>query len=65
MKGSPALWQSSQRTGMSPLPAWANSGQYDDTGASTSSSPRWASRLAHSAVAPLVDEKMSWSVSSV
>ena len=35
----PARWDMSQRTGMSPLPAWANSGQYSATGASKSSRP--------------------------
>ena len=49
---------------MSPLPAWANSGQYVATGASKSSRPRWASRWAHAAVAPFVDEKTNCSVSA-
>src|SRR5579859_8245053 len=62
--GRPALWHNSQRTGMPSFPAWPNSGQYVATGASTSSKPRWASRLAHAAVAPLVAEKTSWRVSS-
>jgi hypothetical protein len=63
--GRAALWQSSQRTGMSALPACANSGQYCATGASTSSSPRSASRFAHAAVAPLVVEKTSCNESLV
>ena len=52
----PALWQSSQRTGICPLPACANSGQYAATGASRSSAPFSASRLAQIAVMPLVVE---------
>ena len=44
---------------MSALPAALNSGQYSATGASMSSSPRCASRLAQAAVAPLVVENTS------
>ena len=61
--GSPAWWLSSHRTGMCSLPAWPNSGQYATTGASTSSRPRCASRCAHAAVAPLVEENTTCSVS--
>src|SRR5262245_36153204 len=52
----PARWLNSQRTGICPLPACANSGQYAATGASRSSAPFSASRLAQIAVIPLVVE---------
>src|SRR4051794_7004181 len=48
--GSPAVCDSKWRTSTPSLPAWANSGQYVATGASTSSSPRSASTSALSAV---------------
>ena len=50
----PARCESRWRTRTPSLPAAANSGQYAATGASRSSSPRSASRCAHSAVGPLV-----------
>ena len=53
-----------RRPGCRSLPPAANSGQYVATGASTSSAPSCASLLAHIAVAPLVVENTSASVSS-
>src|SRR5689334_5553681 len=49
---------------MAPLPLAANSGQYDATGASGSSSPRSMSRFTHVAVTPFVHEYTSTSESS-
>jgi hypothetical protein len=52
-----------KRTGMSPLPAWPNSGQYLATGASGSSSPRSISRCAASDVTAFVVDQTFVSVS--
>ena len=54
--GSPAWWLSTCRTVIASLPAAANSGQVEATGASGSSRPRSIARFAATAVTPLVDE---------
>ena len=61
---SPAWWLMMCATVISSLPLRANAGQYSATGADTSNRPSWASRLAQMAVAPLVVENTSMSVSS-
>jgi hypothetical protein len=63
MTGTPTEWSSIMRTLAASLPRFANSGQYSATGASRSSRPRDASRCAHSAVAPFVQENTMLTVS--
>ena len=61
--GTPAEWSSIMRVVTRSLPFWPNSGHSAVTGASRSSLPRLASMWAHSAVAPLVQEKTMPTVS--
>ena len=63
MAGRPTEWSSIIETSASSLPAWPNAGQYFVTGASRSSWPRSAAMWAHSAEAPLVEEKTMETVS--
>src|SRR5947209_4582071 len=61
--GTPALWHNAHRTVTLSLPLAPNAGQYEATGSSRARTPRSSSRLAHAAVAPLVDEKTGTTVS--
>src|SRR5258707_1256570 len=61
--GTADEWSSIMRVVTACLPFCPNSGHSSLTGASRSSLPRLASMWAHSAVAPLVQEKMMLSVS--
>ena len=60
----PAWCAHSIQTSVSSLPACAYSGQYCETGAFMSSSPRAASTCAHRLVAPFVDDATTAMVSS-